>query len=592
MASSAALLSLLLAVASATALLVLVATRTHTSYDPTPRQGPLLTPAARGLVGTTQQHESAPLRHGESEEERVRESLGCAKVEASSWVRELCFDGSASSRTWPSPEGGRELLEVTLRLAVRVVDKGGAASAPRAPCNDTYRFVFDTDHALVAPHAQDELICGSLELRVVLPPEGLAGGLRARVWLAHVDGEGLADPPEPIPFPTNLWPADGSKVNGPYVYNLNTRFPGALRAPETFAAPLEPLLWDAADAMGAGTWPLPPAPTDRALLRCPGGDTPGRWVLRRTLYAHARESPLEWRPFGCRHRRVTGAKLRRCFDTLLAGGVRFAGESTLGEVYEAWLAHYNRSNHYWPTHYPKDARRAYPLLHKLRGQGEHSEFHGMRFVVGGIDGNGGLVQELREHPAETLVVLQGANDAARETIASFRPRLETLFRQLEEARLEGWLKLRTLVWVTAPTRHYKPSGGPGFSQCNGSKCVAVRNHVEAGTSGDPLWFAWDQEGRAAAEPPRFYGTLARRRLLNREALRFLDERGRNVASRTIVVDYDAITAALPSDFNYDGEHWGCRYLTYHDRADSPYQCVGTANVVVANAIASVIGCGD
>ena len=149
-------------------------------------------------------------------------------MEASSWVRELCFDGSASSRTWPSPEGGRELLEVTLRLAVRVVDKGGATSAPRAPCNDTYRFVFDTDHALVAPHAQDELICGSLELRVVLPPEGLAGGLRARVWLAHVDGERLSSLAAPFYWitgtPSRVGDWAGETVH--YDYGANDCAPG------------------------------------------------------------------------------------------------------------------------------------------------------------------------------------------------------------------------------------------------------------------------------------------------------------------------------------------------------------------------------
>ena len=48
------------------------------------------------------------------------------------------------------------------------------------------------------------------------------------MWLVHIAGEGLADPPIPRPFPANL-------VNfndGPAIYNLRAPFEGALHAPD------------------------------------------------------------------------------------------------------------------------------------------------------------------------------------------------------------------------------------------------------------------------------------------------------------------------------------------------------------------------
>ena len=116
----------------------------------------------------------------------------------------------------------------------------------------------------------------------------------------------------------------------------------------------------------------------------------------------------------------------------------------------------------------------------------------------------------------------------------------------------------------------------------------VRDFEEADAGGSTLWFSTVSPPNMY--PPRFYGTVARREALNARAVQLVRDYGSQVADEVHVVDYEAMTAALPSDYNYDGEHWGCRYLTYHDRWMSPYQCVGIANVVVANAIASVLGC--
>jgi len=522
----------------------------------------------------------------------VSEQMGCAKVKAAAWERELCFKGEAKVTKREMEHENAPVVEVSVALETRKRDarKGGGDDGEwSAPCNDTLRVVFATNSALVAPHEVVEPVCGLKTMRVVLPPEGLLGGVTARVRVIHVDGEGLRDPPKPKHFPENLWPADGSKGDGPYVYNLGATFPGKLRAPEEYAAPDETLLWDTADAVTEGTQRRRAGDANgrKGLPRCKSADAPGRWVLRRTLYSHFARSPLEWRPFGCRHARVTGEKLATCLEHKL-GGVRFAGESTLGEIYEAWLTHVNTSNYYWQTHFPKDARRKYPRLDVMRGQGEHSEFHGMPFLLGGADGSTGLLHELKEHPAETLIVLEGANDAARFNLTDFGPRVEKLLNGLAKAREDGWLRLRRLVWVTAPTRLYKPVAGPGISQCDGEGCWMVRDFEEADAGGSTLWFSTVSPPNMY--PPRFYGTVARREALNARAVQLVRDYGSQVADEVHVVDYEAMTAALPSDYNYDGEHWGCRYLTYHDRWMSPYQCVGIANVVVANAIASVLGC--
>ena len=57
-----------------------------------------------------------------------------------------------------------------------------------------------------------------------------------------------------------------------------------------------------------------------------------------------------------------------------------------------------------------------------------------------------------------------------------------------------------------------------------------------------------------------------------------------------IVDYESLTAALPSDYNYDGEHWGCPWRSWENRRGSGYSCKGLANVVVSNIISHFLGC--
>ena len=65
-----------------------------------------------------------------------------------------------------------------------------------------------------------------------------------------------------------------------------------------------------------------------------------------------------------------------------------------------------------------------------------------------------------------LVMLEGANDAARDSIASFEVRIRRFMGDLEGNITAGLIKRpKGIVYVTCPTRQYKWSGHPGRAVC-------------------------------------------------------------------------------------------------------------------------------
>ena len=107
--------------------------------------------------------------------------------------------------------------------------------------------------------------------------------------------------------------------------------------------------------------------------------------------------------------------------------------------------------------------------------------------------NKNLFDEIHNHKRtanvkfENVVILQGANDAARYSIEKFREKMktfvETVVRYRETSNESEQVRLKRLVWVTAPTRQYKSSSGPGDSMCpNGSSSESMRT-CSAGNSG-------------------------------------------------------------------------------------------------------------
>lgn len=93
---------------------------------------------------------------------------------------------------------------------------------------------------------------------------------------------------------------------------------------------------------------------------------------------------------------------------------------------------------------------------------------------------------------------------------------------------------------------------------------------------------WQQ--RTGHTPLQFFGTIDRRRALTRIAVPMV----REFFPNALLIDYEALTAALPSDYCIDGEHWGCPRVAWQGRQLEPFQCKSLGNIVFANIIANII----
>jgi hypothetical protein len=102
------------------------------------------------------------------------------------------------------------------------------------------------------------------------------------------------------------------------------------------------------------------------------------------------------------------------------------------------------------------------------------------------------------------------------------------------------------------------NNGPGTAICpegTPESCFAVThsgNFVKLPTSGD-VRFHWESDGGQAKDgaykqaPPRFHGTVTRRRVLSRIALKKMSDAFRE---KFRSVDFEKITEALPVRSNY------------------------------------------
>jgi hypothetical protein len=293
--------------------------------------------------------------------------------------------------------------------------------------------------------------------------------------------------------------------------------------------------------------------------------------------------PLRWEPYGCVWRVVTGKELANCIEA--HGRIKWAGESTVGEIYELFLQHSNTSAFFWPHRVEvKVAPRVAFETERMRMRGFHLEFHGLSVVLSGPPREEPQIKrEIEWFQPGALVSLQGANDAARDTFSEFRRRLSEYIEILTGLRQPGRvLENAPLIWMTAPTRHYKANAGPGSVVCaNGTRdnCLSSGDHHEQRGAG----IEWITQ--RTGQPPRFFGTLDRRRAFNAHAVR---EMRRAFGDVVEIVDYEAVTAALPSDFCIDGEHWGCTWPKWAPRARWPYQCHSLGAQTIANILANVL----
>ena len=469
--------------------------------------------------------------------------IGCGFAATGIRPRRVCF-GDAEERDLAPGGFSRFTVPVTVTV-------DGEPS-----CGDALRVRFASPVALFAPRLH-EVRCGVHELDFVLPAD--APSYEPEVVVVHVSGEGMKDPAYPRLYPLNL----AGYSDGPMVYNARaTGFSGTLNVSAAYRR-------KAAQAVGR---------QPSAVSVCTDASAPGRWVHSTSLYPMFQGETLEWKPYGCDWPLVTGSRLRSCLEN---GRTKLVGESTLGELYEMMLMHMNVSSYYWPMRMPvADPRQRFSLPF-LKAEGEHGEWHGLSTMLD----FGSVEEQLRTYRPTTIVHLQAANDAARDTFERYKQRLAEYADVLVRVYAQ---EPPRLVWITSAARHYKAGNGPGSASCLGGTVESCRS-VSSGTSytgngrpHDSVVWRYDQ-----AAPPFFYGTLDRRRAFNAWAVKYM--RSRFPALETI--DFEAVTEALPSDFNIDGEHMGCNFIKWQDRHREPYQCRSLGVQVLANILSNVLCSG-
>lgn len=518
-------------------------------------------------------HAAAPARS--AAQDRPYSDIGCATILTPDFERQMCFSDFKETGKEPS---GLLTASVAMTVQKRNVSEGhGVGSWVRA-CGDSFQIRFVSTRALFAPD-YEETSCGVHTMEFIIAPD--AHAFLPDVWLIHVNGEGMADPDPPRHSPAQL----SSWNDGPTYYNVRAEFTGKLHLPDWYVV-------DAFEAPFGGHQPgsaetarinkMEPETQVGQLPICEGQDVPGRWVYTHSLYPEIPGEPLVWRPYGCQHHYYTGRALNKCVEQL--GRIKFIGESTLGEALAIWQMHLNHSDFYWPQKvHIGESKVYYARLDSIRGQGQHGEFHGMMRV------EEWAIDELRTWSPDYIVMLEGANDAARDTLASFEVRMRRWLANLESNITAGLItRPKGIVYVTCPTRHYKWSGHPGRAVCpDGAHNFETCQHTFGGSddwrrfNGEMLW----EYQSIKASVHLFFGTLERRKAVNKMAKAIMREHFKDVR----IVDYEAFTASLPTDYSIDGEHWGCRMDVWKGQREmSAYQCKGLGNTMVANLIANAL----
>ena len=318
--------------------------------------------------------------------------------------------------------------------------------------------------------------------------------------------------------------------------------------------------------------------------------------------SRAPQQPFNWRPFGCVRRRVSGPDLRQCLDA--SGSVFFVGESTLQQLAEPWECHAHALRFHWPTHIPRLVEYSVKH-HNVVAMNIHDNAailrHGLR----------DLVERAGSSPLRprAYVFLQGANDAARDSLAATVSNVERFVAELLAFLRNGSLPApRHLVLLTPPLRHYKSNcAGPGQTVCDNATAEGC-----AMTCGGELFrdgdggIAW--RVRRGLTPFRAFGTLSRRAALSRHAVGvwkatfpannrveipgFKTEGGGQPNPVLLppgeVVDFEALTGPLPADYSYDGEHWSAVHDVWRWLRGAQYAGKNMATAEAANVLADLV----
>ena len=242
------------------------------------------------------------------------------------------------------------------------------------------------------------------------------------------------------------------------------------------------------------------------------------------MYGDHPGDPFRWRPFGCVYDRVGGRELRACLDALNGSRVMLLGESTLEQASDLLRMHAGVGGSYWPAgSTDADPRGKWP-----QEALDSASYHGMSTLLErGLERMRAASRDASKPggaPPAAYVVLQGANDAARDTLAAGAGRVVDFLTKLRDGIADGSIAkpLRGVIWATAPVRHYTAGAGPGQAECpagaNASNprelCVmAYPGDVVRTFEGGTAWVTHHGD-----QAYRTHGTLARRAAFNAHAV--------------------------------------------------------------------------
>lgn len=253
--------------------------------------------------------------------------------------------------------------------------------------------------------------------------------------------------------------------------------------------------------------------------------------------------------------------------------VLLLGESTLEQTGELMHAHAALGGFFWPAGISRAEGFETNATASLKGGAQHGLSTLLDSGLSRLRGAAARAKRPGGAPPAAYIFLQGANDAARDSLAAGAERTQRFLRLLSDGIASGDFArpTRGVVWVTAPVRHYTSGSGPGQVTCpvGGEKhtssaeacTMAYPNDLRLLQSGQHGWTT--HAGGAAV---RTYGTMSRRSAFNAQAVAAF----RSVFPDSPVVDFEALTAALPSDYTYDGEHWAAVWDVYRHRHGSGF----------------------
>lgn len=242
------------------------------------------------------------------------------------------------------------------------------------------------------------------------------------------------------------------------------------------------------------------------------------------MYGDHPGEPFRWRPFGCVYDRISGLELRTCLEGYNLSKVLMLGESTLEQAAELMRMHAGVGGFFWPAaltvQSPRDAWPTPALV--------SDSYHGAstllsralpRLRAAAVEASkpGGM-------PPAAYVILQGANDAARDTLAAGAARVEEFLTALRDGIANGTFAApaRGVTWITAPVRHYTAGMGPGQVHCpNGDNrsdaadlCqMAYPGDMHRSFEGGTAWLLHHGD-----QAYRIHGTLPRRKAFNEHAV--------------------------------------------------------------------------